>query len=299
MTLALETYGMFPCTSGWGTQAFNKKKHPAIDIGWLNKYGEHVPVVAWKSGVVVATGTDGAGGVYVVLKHDDVDCTWITRYWHFKKGSVVVKKGQTVKQGDKLGLRGNTGISTGTHLHFEIWKCPKGYTYKSSDASKYAVDPSKITFVFEGQFFDPRSEFQLSAKPEELEEPKPVAIDPTKHQVEVIADVLRVRETPSLNGNQLFMADKGVYNVIQTKEADGYLWYEIETDRWIATKEGSWTIDKPITKTPTHEEELASLQAQIDKLKVELELKEKALVATENALKDALKMVEDVRKAVL
>lgn len=299
MTLALETYGMFPCTSGWGTQAFNKKKHPAIDIGWLNKYGEHVSVVAWKSGIVVATGTDSAGGVYVVLKHEDVDCTWITRYWHFKKGSVVVKKGQEVKQGQKLGLRGNTGISTGTHLHFEIWKCPKGYTYKSSDASKYAVDPSKITFVFDGQFFDPRSEFQLSAKPEDLEEPKPVAIDPTKHQVEVIADVLRIRETPSLNGNQLFMADKGVYNVIQTKEADGYLWYEIETDRWIATKEGSWTIDKPITKTSTHEEELASLQAQIDKLKVELELKEKALVATENALKDALKMVEDVRKAVL
>lgn len=297
MTLTLETYGMFPCTSGWGTQAFNKKKHPAIDIGWLNKYGKHVPVVAWKSGVVVATGTDSAGGVYVVLKHDDVDCTWITRYWHFKKGSVVVKKGQTVKQGDKLGLRGNTGISTGTHLHFEIWKCPKGYSYKSSD-TKYAVDPSKITFVFDGQFFDTRSEFQLDVKPEELEEPKPVAIDPTKQQVEVIADVLRIRETPSLNGNQLFMADKGVYNVIQTKEADGYLWYEIETDRWIATKEGSWTIDKPITKTPTHEEELASLQAQIDKLKVELELKEKALVATENALKDALKMVEDVRKAV-
>ena len=293
--MATEMYGRCPCDSGWISQGYHSK-HKAIDIGYLNNYGDKLPVRAWKSGVVIATGTDSAGGVYVVLKHDDIDCVWISRYWHFVKGSVVVEKVQTVKQGDKLGTRGNTGISSGVHLHFELWKCPKGYSYKSSDYSKYAVNPIKYTYLFEGQVM--KGDTVLPSKPIEKVEPKPVAEDGTKHQVEVIADQLRIRETPSLNGNQLFIATKGIYNVIQTKEADGYVWYEIETDRWIATKDGSWTIDKPITKVPTQEEIIIDLRGQIDKMKVEMELKEKTLVATENALKDALKIVEDVRKAV-
>lgn len=291
-----EAYGRCPCDSGWISQGYKASSHKAIDIGFLTNYGANLPVKAWKSGTVVATGTDSAGGVYVVLKHDEKDATWISRYWHFVKGSVVVKKGQQVKQGDKLGTRGNTGISSGVHLHFELWKCPKNYSYKSSDYSKYAVNPIKYTYLFDGQVM--KGDTILQSKPIEKVEPKPVAEDGTKWQVEVIADQLRIRETPSLNGNQLFIADKGIYNVLQSQEADGYLWYEIETDRWIATKEGSWTIDKPIVKVPTQEEIIVDLRSQIDKMKVEMELKEKTLVATENALKDALRIVEDVRKAV-
>lgn len=293
--MVLEVYGRCPCDSGWISQGY-KSGHLAIDIGWLTAYGAELPVKAWKSGTVVATGTDSAGGVYVVLKHEDTDCTWITRYWHFKKGSVVVKKGQEVKQGDKLGLRGNTGISSGVHLHFEIWKCPKGYVYNASDRSKYAVNPLKYTYLFDDQVM--KGSTILPSKPEEVVAPQPVKEDVTKWQVEVVADVLRIRATPSLNGEQLFICAKGIYNVIQSCEADNYLWYEIETDRWIATKEGSWTIDKPVAKVPSQEEIIADLQVQIEKLNKELELKDKSVTATENALKDALAVIENVKKAV-
>lgn len=291
-----EAYGRCPCDSGWISQGYHSK-HKAIDIGFLTKYGKNLPVYAWKSGTVIATGTDSAGGVFVVLQHDDNSNRWISRYWHFVKGSVVVKKGQTVKQGDKLGTRGNTGISSGVHLHFELWKCPKGYSYKSSDYSKYAVDPMKYTYLFDGQVMQGTQ--ILPTKPIEKVEPKPVAVDVSKWQVEVIADSLRVRTSPSLNGEQYCICPKGIFDVIQSQEADGYTWYEIEPSRWIATKEGHWTFDRQIVKVPTQEEVIIDLRKQIDKLNTELELKEKTLTATENALKDALNIIEDVRKAVV
>lgn len=291
----MELYGRLPCDSGWISQKF-KSNHKAIDIGFLTKYGANLPVKAWKSGVVVATGTDSAGGVYVVLQHDHTDCVWISRYWHFVKNSVVVKKGQTVKQGDKLGTRGNTGVSTGPHCHFELLKCPKDYKYKASDCTKYAVDPTKYTYLFDGQVM--AGDIILPNKPIEYVEPKPVKRDEFMWQVEVIADSLRVRLTPSLNGEQLFICEKGIYNVAQTKVEDNYLWFEIETDRWIASKEGVWTKEYPVTKEPTLEDIIVDLTNEIDSLKKELELKDKSLVATETALKEALQVIEDVRRAV-
>lgn len=259
--MAIEKYGRCPCDSSWVSQGY-KSSHKAVDFGWLTQYGANLPVMAWKSGVVVAAGTDSAGGVYVVLQHDDTDCVWISRYWHFKKGSVVVKKGQTVKQGDKLGLRGNTGISSGVHLHFELWKCPKGYKYKSSDYSKYAVNPLKYTYLFEGQVM--KGDTILPSKPKEVVIVEPVVVveDATKWQVEVITDLLRVRTAPSLSAKVHCYSPKGIFNVIQSQDADGYTWYEIETDRWIATKEGSWTINKPIPLTE-QEKQILELQKQV------------------------------------
>ena len=43
-----------------------------------------------------------------------------TRYYHMKKGSLVVKNGQKVSRGQPIGQIGATGYVTGAHLHFEI-----------------------------------------------------------------------------------------------------------------------------------------------------------------------------------
>ena len=291
MEIVLEQFGRCPCDDSHITQLF-KTSHRAIDLGWLGDYGPNRPVKAWKSGVVVATGTDSAGGVYVVLKHEDVDCVWITRYWHFVKGSVVVKKGQQVKQGDKLGIRGNTGISSGVHLHFEIWKCPKGYSYKSSDCAKYAVDPMLYTYLFDGQVM-------LGSKKLETK-PKVTIVERNTSvwQVEVIANKLRIRTGASLSADILCYAAKGIYNVMNSQEADGHLWYQITEEYWIATNESTWTIDLPVKQEPSPVEAIVDLQKQIVKLNTEVELKDKALDDTIIILENAIKTIEDVQKAV-
>lgn len=56
-------------------------------------------------------------GNYVKIKHDD---GYYTLYAHIKYGTIKVSVGQKVKRGDVLGYMGNTGYSTGGHLHWEV-----------------------------------------------------------------------------------------------------------------------------------------------------------------------------------
>ncbi|HCJ27992.1 MAG TPA: peptidase M23, partial [Pseudomonas sp.] len=58
-------------------------------------------------------------GNYVRIVHDDGTHS---AYLHLKRGSVQVKAGQQVKVGTLLGQSGNTGRSTGPHLHFVVQK---------------------------------------------------------------------------------------------------------------------------------------------------------------------------------
>ncbi len=74
------------------------------------------PVLAVGDGEVVVAKFSGAAGNFVAIRHGR---QFTTRYMHMRK--LLVKPGQKVKRGDKVGLSGNTGRSTGPHLHFEVW----------------------------------------------------------------------------------------------------------------------------------------------------------------------------------
>jgi murein DD-endopeptidase MepM/ murein hydrolase activator NlpD len=78
---------------------------------------EGTPVVAAFSGRVEIAGRLGGYGLIVVLSHGD---THETRYAHLSE--ILVKTGQEIRQGTVIGLVGSTGLATGPHLHFEIWR---------------------------------------------------------------------------------------------------------------------------------------------------------------------------------
>jgi murein DD-endopeptidase MepM/ murein hydrolase activator NlpD len=76
------------------------------------------PVVATADGEVVISGIKGNGyGIHVDINHG---YGYLTKYAHLSKVSVNV--GQKVKRGDVIGYTGNTGLSKGPHLHYEIEK---------------------------------------------------------------------------------------------------------------------------------------------------------------------------------
>ena len=112
---------IWPCsswriTSGYGayrtvTVRGMTSYHPAIDIGM--PVGSSV----WAScgGTVVQAGWMSSYGYVVFINHPDGRQT---RYAHLSR--VLVSNGQTVAQGQKIALSGNTGASTGPHLHFEM-----------------------------------------------------------------------------------------------------------------------------------------------------------------------------------
>jgi len=90
--------------------------HTGIDIGWSGIDGQ--PVIAARDGKVTLHVTDSpTAGNYVVVDHGD---GYATRYLHMKENSVVVKVGDQVRQGQKIGSVGMTGRGTGSHLHFDI-----------------------------------------------------------------------------------------------------------------------------------------------------------------------------------
>lgn len=98
-----------PITSGFGQRG--GRLHAGIDIA----VPIGTPVAAAKDGTVVHAGAAGGYGTAVYLEHDSGE---VTRYGHLSR--LTVRRGQQVNRGDRIALSGNTGKSSGPHLHFEV-----------------------------------------------------------------------------------------------------------------------------------------------------------------------------------
>lgn len=117
--LLAATPAIRPC-KGWVTSKFGyrtspftgrRELHKGLDIA--NRNG--TPILATADGVVTFAGSKGLLGEAVIVDHGH---GLITRFGHLKKA--LKKRGDKVKRGDVIAEMGNTGRSTGPHIHYEV-----------------------------------------------------------------------------------------------------------------------------------------------------------------------------------
>lgn len=101
-----------------GFRTSGRSGHNGVDIA---KAGT-VTVKAAAAGTVTQSYRSTTYGECVMIVHSIGGQTWETVYAHMRTGSRKVAVGQKVKQGQAIGLMGNTGRSSGQHLHFEVHK---------------------------------------------------------------------------------------------------------------------------------------------------------------------------------
>jgi murein DD-endopeptidase MepM/ murein hydrolase activator NlpD len=97
---------------------------------------EGTPLVAPKAGTIHWRAYQAGGaGYYLVLDADGEDFMYV--FMHLRQGSLLVSKGDHVAAGQQIGQVGNTGSSSGAHLHFEVWE---GAWY----AGGHPIDPLPV-----------------------------------------------------------------------------------------------------------------------------------------------------------
>jgi murein DD-endopeptidase MepM/ murein hydrolase activator NlpD len=119
-----------PVTSGFGMRVHPilrfARMHRGIDFGAPSG----TPIVAAADGQVVMAGWAGGYGRQVRIAHGD---GLLTSYSHMSR--IVAPEGGIVRRGELIGYVGSSGLSTGPHLHYEVWR------------NGQAVNPLGVTFV--------------------------------------------------------------------------------------------------------------------------------------------------------
>lgn len=93
-----------------------RETHAAIDIAGL---GSGSPIYAANYGTFSTVKYNSSYGNYIIINHNN---GYYTLYAHLLKFSAATKEGVTVRKGQIIGYMGSTGMSTGAHLHFELWR---------------------------------------------------------------------------------------------------------------------------------------------------------------------------------
>ena len=104
---------------------FSHKERAALDF----KMKRGTNILAVRDGIVTRVKEDGSKGGWnkkyrsqgnnIVIQHSDNSRSG---YWHLQKDGALVKVGDTVRQGQIIGLSGKTGYAALPHLHFIVWK---------------------------------------------------------------------------------------------------------------------------------------------------------------------------------
>ena len=134
---------------------FGNRKHPILGFTKHHNGTDFAaptgtPIMASGSGTVITAGWCGNGGNCVRIRHNS---SYTTGYGHLSK--FATKTGRRVKQGQIIGYVGNTGMSTGPHLHYTVkyngkfvnsqkLKLPSGKVLKGETRKNFEIERIKI-----------------------------------------------------------------------------------------------------------------------------------------------------------
>ena len=115
------------------------------------------------------------------------------------------------------------------------------------------------------------------------------------NQVEVKVDGLRVRQSPSLSGEFYCFASQGYYNVLSTKDAEGYTWLEIESGKWIAYSD-NWEVYLPKQDGDYSQivKQLGELGEKLNNLTAKLDQTNKQVAEVKNTFETKLNSIKEV-----
>ena len=104
------------------SSGYGKRMHPVLGYSKMHRGLDFAaptgtPIMAAGSGIVEYSGWNGSYGKYIRIRHNS---TYKTAYAHMSRIQRGISPGVRVKQGQTIGYIGNTGRSTGPHLHYEI-----------------------------------------------------------------------------------------------------------------------------------------------------------------------------------
>jgi murein DD-endopeptidase MepM/ murein hydrolase activator NlpD len=105
------------------TSRFSKNRFHPVQLIWKAHKGTDyaaptgTPIMTTAAGVVEQAGFTTGNGNFVKVKHDK---TYSTQYLHMSK--ILVRRGQTVTQGQVIGKVGSTGLATGPHVCYRFWR---------------------------------------------------------------------------------------------------------------------------------------------------------------------------------
>ncbi|MBS7736281.1 M23 family metallopeptidase [Chelatococcus composti] len=111
-----------PITDGVMRSGFGTRRHPILGyskmhtgVDWANRSG--TPILAAGDGVVIKAGWSSGYGRRIEIQHAN---GYVTTYSHQSAFARGIQEGVRVRQGQVIGYVGNTGLSTGAHLHYEV-----------------------------------------------------------------------------------------------------------------------------------------------------------------------------------
>jgi murein DD-endopeptidase MepM/ murein hydrolase activator NlpD len=124
------------------------RAHQGIDFG----AGAGTPILAAGDGVVVEAGRKGGYGRWLRIRHTGA---WDTGYAHVSRFARGVRPGARVRQGQVVAYVGSTGLATGPHLHYEVWKSgrrvnplsakvPQGTVLAGRELTRFKAEKARI-----------------------------------------------------------------------------------------------------------------------------------------------------------